>query len=229
MQIVKILKSIKNKIFFYNLGVKRLIRKILNKPTYYVIGDSHTLNFIHEAFYINHVGPATAYKLSFKRSTTNSREKTLKIIEGFYKNKPVNVIFVFGELDARIHIYKYSKENKIAIDKTIARTINSYISFLKYIKKKFPLINIFVFNILPTGEEGNIYNFSFYPDEKQRRDIIKKMNNRLKAQCYENNFSFIYIYDSLVNKGGYRRKEYIHDKVHFNRKIIPFIISELNK
>jgi len=104
-------KKTKGIIFFKTLEIKRFIRRVTNKPIFNVIGDSHTLCFQHEAFIIYHIGPATAYKLNFKKSTTKSKNKVLKILNKIYRNKPLNIIFVFGELDVRIHINNgYNKE-----------------------------------------------------------------------------------------------------------------------
>ncbi len=222
-------KKLKGLIFILLLNLKRIFRKITSKSFYYVIGDSHTLNFLHEAFIIKHIGPATAYKLGFEKSTTNSKEKVINILNKIYKNKPINVIFVFGELDARIHIYKVSKEKNIDVDTLINRTVESYINFVNLVKGKFPLIIIYIFNVLPQGEERNIYKFSYYASINERRKIAEKMNNLLKKYTKLNNIKFIDIYNKLIDQNGRRRKDYIFDDVHFNRKIMSYILDYITK
>lgn len=224
---IKKYKNFKGIVFIQLLHLKRFFRIVLGKGVYYVIGDSHTLNFLHEAFIINHIGPATAYKLNFEKSTTNSKKKVLNILENIYKYKPINVIFVFGELDSRIHIFKISKEKKIDVNTLIVKTVESYIEFLKFVKKEFPLINIYVFNILPPGEEENIYNFSYYADIDKRREIAIKMNKVLQNKVDSNNYRFINIYNRLINRKGERKKKYVFDDVHFNKKIIPYILESI--
>lgn len=222
-------KQFKGVVFFGLLGIKRKLRIISGKKIYYVIGDSHTLCFQHEFFEIHHLGPATAYKLNFNKSTTRAREKMLKIIKKIYKGKSINIIFVFGELDTRIHINKISNEKKLTINKVIDETIKSYMIFLNFIKEKYPLIDIYVFNVLPQGEEENIYNFPYYASREKRSMIAKEMNKRLKKEASKNKFKFIYIYDNLINNKGERIRKFVFDDVHFNRKIMPFVVSALDK
>lgn len=222
-------KEFKGLIFIFLLKLKKTHRKITGKSLYYVIGDSHVLNFLHEAFIVHHIGPATAYRLNFKESTTKSREKIINLLNEIYKKKPLNVIFVFGELDARIHINKVAKENKISTNKVIEKVVKAYMNFLKFVKKKYPLTSIYVFNVLPQGEEENIYNYHFYANRKERVKIAEKMNQFLREYSKRNNFKFIYIYDKLINKKGERKKEYAFDDVHYNRKIIPYMLDYINK
>ena len=222
-------KKIKAFVFFWQILLKAKFREIFKKDFFYVIGDSHVQCFQHEFFKYFHLGPSTAYKLGFKKSTTKGREKALNTIKKIYKNKRINIIFVFGELDTRIHINKAICEKKISLEKAIIKTVNSYMKFLRYVKNKFPLINMHIFNVLPQGEEKNIYNFPYYADRKKRTHIAERLNAELKKQCLENNFKFIYIYDNLIDKAKNRKKEYIYDEVHFNRKIVPFVIKEIKK
>jgi lysophospholipase L1-like esterase len=222
-------KKIKAFVFFGSIGIKRRIREVLGKQTFYVIGDSHVQCFQHEFFRIFHIGPSTAYKLGFKQSTTGGRQKVIKILNKIYKNKPLNVIFVFGELDVRIHINKAVKEKKISLNDAVKKTVNSYMNFLILIKKKYPYINIYVYNILPQGEEKNIYNFPYYAAKARRRIIAEKLNRELKEQSALNTFKFVYIYNNLIDENKNRKKEYIFDDVHFNRKTMPFVINAINR
>lgn len=227
---VKILqnyKKYKGQIFFKILSFKRVLRSFLGKKIFYVIGDSHTLNFLHEAFIIYHIGPATAYKLNFANSTTRSREKVIKILDKIYKNKHINVIFVFGEIDVRIHINKIVHQRNKTLESVVIETVKSYMQFLNYIKEKYPKINIYVFNVLPQGEEENIYKYPFYASLKKRSVIAININKYLKDYSDKNKFKFVSVYDLLIDKYGKRKKEFIFDKVHYNKKIIPYIINQL--
>jgi len=222
-------KEFKATVFFYQLNLKKIFRRINNQSFYHVIGDSHVLSFLHEAFTIHHIGSATAYKLSSEKSTTNSRKKIINLLNKIYKEKPFNLIFVFGEIDARIHINKTSKNRKTSISKVAEQTISSYMNFLKLIKEKYPLITIYIFNVLPQGEQENIYNVPFYASRKERSKIVETMNRMLKEYSKKNDFKFIYIYDKLIDKNGKRQMKYIFDDVHFNRKIIPYVLDSINK
>lgn len=220
-------KQVKGIVFFTVLSIKRKIRVAIGKQVYYVIGDSHALCFQHEYFEIHHIGPATAYKLNFEKSTTKSKEKVIKIIDKIYRNKPINIIFVFGELDVRIHINKIANEKNLSVNKVINNTIKAYMSFLNFIKSRYPLVSIYVFNVLPQGEEKNRYKYPFYADRKKRLQIAVRMNERLKRHSSKNNFRFIQVYEKLIDNKGDRIKKFMFDDVHFNRKIMPFVVNAL--
>jgi hypothetical protein len=80
---------------------------------------------------------------------------------------------------------------------------------------------------LPQGEEGNIYNFPFYAERKKRSKIAEEINKKLKEESRRNKFEFIYIYNNLIDKKGSRIKKFVFDDVHFNRKIMPFVVNFL--
>lgn len=221
-------KQVKGIIFFSYLNIFTKLRILTNRDIYHVIGDSHTTCFLHPAFIIHHVGPATAYRLNYDESTTKSRKKVLKILSTLYKQKELNVIFVFGELDVRIHINKIANEKNLSINSVIRSTVESYFKFLKYVKNKYPLINVYTFNVPPQGEEENIYNYPYYASRDKRMAIAAAVNNKLKTYSKRNNFKFIDVYSKLIDKNGNRKREYVFDDIHYNRKIMQFVIKELN-
>lgn len=220
-------KKIKGIIFFTYLDIKRKINIRFKKPIFYVVGDSHTLCFQHEKFIIEHIGPATAYRLRFNDSSTKGKQKIINFINSIYVNKPINIIFVFGEIDVRIHINKVSKQNKKPVKDIILNTVKSYMIFLKYVKSKYPKINLYVFNILPQGNQKNIYNTPFYANRKKRLSIARLTNTYLKKYSTLNNFKFINIFEELIDKSGSINSDYVFDDVHFNRKIIPSILKQI--
>jgi hypothetical protein len=226
--LIKKYKQVKGLVFFVYIKIVQIIKILRKDSVYHVIGDSHTTCFLHPLFIIHHIGPSTAYNLFFKKSTTRGKEKVIKILNKIYKNKELNVIFVFGELDTRIHINKIANEKNSSLVNVVDSTVKSYFNFLINIKSKYPLIKMYIFNVLPQGEEENIYNFPYYADRNKWVLIAGLMNDKLKEYAKNNNFKFIDIYDKLINKNGDRKKEYIFDSVHFNRKIMQFVIKELN-
>jgi hypothetical protein len=227
MKIIKQFKHFKNLLFTFFLTSVFRLRILLGLPVYYVIGDSHAGSFLNPVFKIYQVGPATAYRLDYENSTTKGREKVLKILNSIYKSKHLNVIFVFGEIDIRGHINKTAIKNKLPVNKVINSTVDSYFNFLQFVKSKYPLINIYVFNVLPQGEEENIYGFQFFATRDKRSAISVAMNKRLKMYANKFNYTFIDIYNYLIDGKGERIKEYVFDKVHYNKKIVKFILKTL--
>ncbi len=225
--LITLLRKGKHILFFSYLEVKRIYRTLQGRPIIHVFGDSHSLLFQHEIFRIHHVGPATAFKLSSPTSTTKASQKIYTTLRKNSVNKKSLSLFVFGEIDCRIHINKASKKEHISLEQAITNTVESYGNFLREINKAFPDTTIMVLNVLPAGEEKNIFKTNYYPSRKLHLQIVKKFNKRLQEFCLENGFIFISVFTELLDENENRIKEYVFDPVHYNKKILPFIIQSL--
>jgi len=222
-----VLKKLKHILFFTYLGICRIYRKILNKPTIYVFGDSHTINLQHELFRTTHVGPATAYNLISNSSITQAKKKIQSVLETLPCNQRHNLLFIFGEIDCRIHINKISRTKHKSLEWVVNSTVNRYIDFLRSIKKQFPKSIILVLNVLPAGEEKNIYNTKFYPSRDLHQKIVNLFNKKLNLECEKNSLIFISVFNELIDKEGKRIRKYVFDDIHFNKQIISFIIDKI--
>lgn len=229
MNAVVFIKSVKHQLFLLRIILKRKHRKVVNKPIIYVFGDSHTMNFQHALFLTTHVGPATAYNLSSSKSTTQAGVKIDNVLDKLSSSSSHYFLFVFGEIDCRIHINKVSKTLHKSLDKVVGDTVDAYVSYLQSIQLKFPQSRIMVLNVLPSGEEKNIYNTKFYPSRALHLKIVLLFNEELSKKCKENKFIFISVFNQLVDASHKRIRRYVYDDIHFNRKIIPFITTEIFK
>lgn len=225
--IEKYKKKIKNGFSYLVINVLRKVRIVRGLPTVHVIGDSHSLLFNDPLFQIHYVGPATAYNLISNSSTNHSKQKIYEILKKLPKNKKNILLFVFGEIDCRIHIYKISKERKVSLKNVIRDTATTYINNIKDFNKKFNHIQVVIFNVLPQGEQANYYQVKYYSSRKTRMMITRELNILLEKFCKKNTIPFIKVFDKLVDSKDERKKEFIFDEVHFNSKIIPFIINEM--
>lgn len=222
-----ILRRIKHYLYFLFLTYRQIYRRKTDKPIIHVIGDSHALLFQNELFIIHHIGPATAYNLRSHNSSTRSREKINTLLLKLPQNKYNTVLFVFGDIDCRNHIYNISKKNNITLSLAIKNTINSYECFLKKVSDGYPHNRIILLNVLPPGEEKNIYNIQYYASRELQLKIIKEFNKQLRELCLKNNYIFLSVFNELLDNSNKRLKKYIFDSVHYNKKIVPFIIKEL--
>ncbi|CAN5195451.1 hypothetical protein BH09PAT1_BH09PAT1_3930 [soil metagenome] len=221
------LKKIKHAFFQFSLHSKQTIRKVLNKPLIITFGDSHSLNLQEEHFVIHHVGPATAYNLVAEHSTTKSNQKIKKVLGTLVPQGKHFFLFIFGEIDCRIHIYSISKSKSRSLEDVVSGTIDRYGKFLCDVKKKFPKSKILVMNVLPPGEEGNIYGVRHYPTREIHMKIVNVFNKDLDAFCKQKGMIYIDVFSHLIESDGTRKRGYFFDNTHFNNKIIPFILSEI--
>jgi len=191
-------------------------------PSIFIIGDSHANVFkLNSLFTVIHIGPATAYNLINKGSTTGSNERILKCIALMKKGDIL--IPVFGEIDCRIHIYYQFKKNqeKTSIAELIDKTIQNYGKFLKMIQKHG--IEICVCGITPVGEERNIYNYPYFAERPEQSSIYQEFNTKLKSFCDQSGINFLNIYPLVSDTDGFLKKDFSDDGIHLNERILPKI------
>lgn len=195
---------------------------------FHVIGDSHVFSFLNLKIKIHYLGPVTAYNLINKNTASLGREKLFNELGHIDKNKH-QIILVFGEIDSRIHIYyQYMKKGKSeSLTKLIKQTANNYLKVAEEISSKG--YDTSIFNVIPAGEQPNIYGYKFYAPIKVRRKITDKFNTILKALCKKNNIKFIDIRKSLTDKKGGRINQYKLDRVHYNTIVGKLTLEYLNE
>ena len=133
-------------------------------------------------------------------------------------------LFLFGEIDCRIHFwYQHKKTNNYIMD-LIFTTIKRYLDFLLKIDKKIGVISI-----SPPGNQLNIFNYPYYASYDQMKYIYNCFNTVLKIECMGYNIPFINYYQDVIDDNLDRKKEFIADDCHLNEKIIPFFKRRLNE
>jgi hypothetical protein len=215
-------------------GLKVVIRlllqrwRILRKQTViHVFGDSHSLLFQHPAFFIHYVGPSTAFNLRSDTSSTQSKKKIFDTLAGLDHTSRQFLMFVFGEIDARIHVYNIHKQKNRAIVDVIDATIESYEMFLREVVSVYPKCTFLVCAVVPAGEQGNYYNYPYYASRDERVEITRLMNESLERMCLRHSWTFVNVNHLLVESDGSRKKEYVFDDIHFSDRIVPFIVDDL--
>src|SRR4030066_1639011 len=91
----------------------------------HVIGDSHLRPFVFKSpFLLHHISQATAYNLNKDNSFSQSKRYLNSFLPGIDKERDV-LLLVFGEIDARVHIYLQYKKNdgQISMKKTKSLTV----------------------------------------------------------------------------------------------------------
>lgn len=221
---------VKNFFTLLNLYICQFIRKLRGKNFIHIIGDSHTLAFQHCILMVHYLGAVTAYNLIHENSSSGGRKKLFKVINSLKKGE--TVILVFGEIDARIHIYNEYMKNKkkISIAKLISNVIRNYGKVIKEIKEKD--LDVGVYNIVPPGPQGNIYNYPYYAKWNIRFRITQMMNKQLQEFCKKNKIFFIDIFNQVINfkrisEKSLRKEEYIFDDVHLNDKVTKLVVEKL--
>ena len=195
----------------------------------HVFGDSHSGSFRGcNGYTVHTIGRCTAHNLICPSSSTQGKAK----IEAILKTLPEDskTLFVFGEIDCRIHIYnKHMVDGaKYPLSHYIHRTIQRYGRFLQYIKINYPT-HIAVMAVPPANYEDNEFHYPYYAPPKEQIYIYRTFNETLKQKCVNLSLSFIDVNSHVILSNGFMDRRYMRDDVHLSHRAIPLITAELQR
>jgi hypothetical protein len=207
----------------------QLIARLNNSGIVHVIGDSHVKPFIYRfPFLVHHISQATAHNLIEAKSFSRSNEYLHWFLSQVNRNKDV-VMLVFGEIDARVHIYlEYGKSGKtIGYDELIKNTINRYGQVIQQLKVDD--YSVCVHGIPPAASKDFITALPFAGKPRERSEISRVFNIKLKQFCESSEVLYIDIQSFAADKEGFIKKYYLADEVHCNSHIVPFVRNNIKK
>ena len=194
--------SVKNFLNFLS-PVDRLM-KLTGAKKIHCLGDSHTTAFqymsknrawFHTQFSFCIVKGATALGLANPKSKTNA----LKIFQEYIclLSKDESLLFCLGEVDCGFLIWLLAQKNNCSIEEKFELSLHNYLSFLKKIKEQ-GFQNILICTApLPTildnqdwGEVAELRR-EVKATLKQRTDLTREYNKRLREYCDQENYLFL--------------------------------------
>ena len=203
-------------------AILRAKSDITNSCIIHTIGDSHVKPFIYQwPFHVHHISQATAYNLVKDGSFTKSSMFLNLFLSKINRKRDV-VLLVFGEIDARVHIYlQYGKSGKtISIDSLIDTTVERYGQVIRKLKDEGFIV--FIHGIPPASSKEFITALPFSGKPRERSEISRKFNVKLKEFCNSIGVTYIDIQSIASDEHGFIKKYYLADEVHCNRRIVPF-------
>lgn len=128
------------------------------------------------------------------------------------------VIFCFGEIDCRCHVFKHIKKN-VTYQEIIDDIVCKYIDAIKINIQNCgaKLKEICIYNVVPAVQKHNTPECKSVPylgSDEERKSYVLYFNKRLKEECDLNNWIFFDIYDKYVDKNGFLNKKYSDGVVH---------------
>jgi len=205
----------------YNAGLM-LEANTFNRAVIHVIGDSHLRPFVFKKpFSLHHISQATAYNLNKDNSFSQSKRYLNSFLPAINKQRDV-LLLVFGEIDARVHIYlQYEKNNeKISIERLIDATVEKYGETIRRLKDEG--FAVCVHGLPPAARKDFESNLPFLGSPEQRSEISREFNRKLGEFCQRSGVAFIDMQSIAADENGFIKKEYAADEVHLNTKIVPF-------
>jgi len=205
----------------YNAALK-LEAMLFDRAIIHVIGDSHLRPFVfRRPFLLHHISQATAHNLNKDNSFSQSKKYLNSFLPTINKRRDV-IFLVFGEIDARVHIYlQYQKnDERISIGKLINATVARYGETITNLREKG--FAVCVHGLPPAARKDFESNLPFLGSPEQRSEISREFNIQLGEFCRGNGIPFIDVQSISADENGFIKKEYAADDVHLNGKIASF-------
>ena len=205
----------------YNIGLV-LKANLFNRAIIHVIGDSHVRPFVFRSpFLVHHISQATAYNLDKENSFSQSKRYLNSFLPEVNKERDV-LLLVFGEIDARVHIYSQYKKNngEISVERIIEATAGKYGETIRGLRDDG--FAVCVHGIPPAARENFVSSLPFLGTPEQRSGISSMFSKKLGEFCHKNGIPYIDVQSVSADENGFMKKQYVADGVHLNGQIVPF-------
>ncbi len=190
----------------------------------HTIGDSHS-NFSGLSIQ-HHLGPVLCY--SFGRDKLNRCDiRYFNLVDGD------SIVFCFGEIDCRCHIYKHVTTDvsyQSIIDNIVGNYFDAIKANLDVLQVK--LNKVCVYNVVPPVERRNTLENPEYPylgTDEERKEYVLYFNKKLGEKCMEYGYLFMDVYAKYVDENGYLSKELSDGNVHIGNHVyvMEFILENI--
>jgi hypothetical protein len=182
----------------------------------HTFGDSHSMFGWRDIPNIkfNWLGPILCYSFG--------RDKLSRLnIKNYNVAENDTVIFCFGEIDCRCHVYKHiTPENNY--QKIIDNIVDKYFEAINENISQYKNLKVYVYNVVPSVEkEQHIENieYPFLGDNNERKEFTLYFNSKIKENCLKYNYNFFDIYDKYTNEKGFLNSELSDGSVHIKNSI----------
>lgn len=194
----------------------------------FTFGDSHCYNAWNQIripgiqIIQRHLGPKLMYSFGIKRLSL------LNIKDHGVQDGDV-VVFCFGEIDVRCHIFKFNGQNSVSV---IEEIVVAYMEAIKANIKQFSNLKTCIYFVPPVVEKETVQNNPNYPylgTDEERRGFALCMNRTLSSHCLENGYIFIDLYDQYCNEKGFLDKALSDNGPHIKEMepLKQFIINNI--
>ena len=189
----------------------------------HTIGDSHSY-FGWNGVINHHLGPVLCY--SFGKEKLNRCD-----IRKFDIKDGDTIIFCFGEIDCRCHIYKHIIDT-ITYQNIINNIVDNYFEAIEINVSisQIKLKNVCVYNVIPPIQKHNTWENLKYPflgSDEERKEYVLYFNEKIKQKCIEKKYIFFDIYDKYTDENGFLRKDLSDKHVHISNGI--YITNFINE
>jgi hypothetical protein len=175
-------------------------------------------------FAIHWLGPKTMYSIGRDGLAVLN-------IKNFNVSEKEIVIFVFGEIDVRVHIGKQRDQYHKLLDEILLSLVKNYFNTIILNKSNYKNITCMVMSVLPPINQCYNPSFPFYGSLEDRIEITRNLNAKLKKMCHKTNIEFFDVYDLFATPEGALNVQLsdgcVHVNKHYNKLVKDRLIGQL--
>jgi len=202
------------------------------------IGDSHAAVFSGEEkmqpcwpersndllpyFRSYRIGTATAYQLE------NKKGLIFDLLNSINLNEHDKIMFWFGEVDIRAHLYKQSLLQAKAVDLIVNKCVGRYINTVLWFK--FFQLPIIIWGPIASWNKSKPYTGPSFASNEIRNKITKLFNDRCVELCKMHDLIFISVFEEMLNEDFTTNTIYLDDwedcHIHLSQRAMPLILNK---
>ena len=183
--------------------------------TIHTFGDSHSkFGWNEHLVTIHHIGAVLCHSIATENvARLNLRQWDDDIHDGD------TVIFCFGEIDCRCHVYKQVVAQHRSYRDILDELCEGYLDALTTICRESGKkdLQIVVYNIVPPSRMEWVTQDTALPhvgSDEERRTYTEHLNQLLREGCRARGFGFFDIYDYYLGDDGFLCREKSDGSVH---------------
>ncbi|MBA3953878.1 hypothetical protein H0X48_00960 [Candidatus Dependentiae bacterium] len=124
-------------------------------------------------------------------------------------------VFVFGEVDARVHILKQANEKKCEIKVVVKELVSSYIKSIIQNKSVCKSIKTIIMAVVPPTQACGLDNIPIFGTIEERINIVRLLNKNIHKECSKYNLIMLDVND-LYSKNNILDPELSDSCNHIN-------------
>ncbi|MCH9620615.1 MAG: hypothetical protein S4CHLAM20_00150 [Chlamydiia bacterium] len=156
---------------------------------------------------VHYLGSRTMYSFGLR----GCEEKDLEGIE-----KDDYLVFCFGEIDVRCHIYNQVHKNKRDLGEIMCVLVENYTSQIISIAKKLEITPV-IFGITPPVKELTVEGYPSVGPFEERVKYTKLLNQTLEAKAKEKGILYFDVYNEYADVDGTLNMKYSDNLMHIGQ------------
>jgi hypothetical protein len=188
--------------------------------TIHVLGDSHT-NVFRDFV----VPKYPEFKVASWAFCAHNLYRKGEIADYICCNVKPNdqILWAFGEIDCRIHLFKQWKKQDVSLGKLIDETVENYLkSCWSVTDNEFA-----IYNVVPAGCWAKETSLPDYAPLPIRILCHTELHAKIELMCQTESVPVIDVWPAVLGDDGCAKREYRTDEVHLNEKIVPFLMEQI--